>query len=384
MQSMIVHTIPSIAELSSGPTHSVTRLCEELLARGIDVELSTLDRPGHRAVPGFVRRHPVLLGLHRIGASPAMHRWLDSIAAEGRLSLLHNHSLWMLPNVYPGWVAKRRGVPYVVAPRGTFSGGAMRGGHHLAKRAAWQLVQGPALEAVTCWHATAESEVDAIRARGFTQPIAMVTNAVDVPELVRAESARQTVLYLGRLHEQKRVHHLVEAWTRVAEHHPDWDLRIVGPGHRGYSQRLRQLAADLGARRISFEDALHGEMKLAALRSASLFVLPTAHENFGMAVAEALAAGTPAIVTKGAPWAGLSEHQAGWWIEHGVDSLASSMGAAMSLSPERLRRMGEAGREWMRRDFGWPEVARRMNMTYEWILSGTRAEGCPPWVDRCR
>lgn len=86
-----------------------------------------------------------------------------------------------------------------------------------------------------------------------------------------------------------------------------------------------------------------------------------------MTVAEALAAGTPAIVTRGAPWAGLAEHDAGWWIEIGVEPLAACLTEALSLPHARLAEMGESGRAWMERDYAWESVGGRMADFYRWL-----------------
>src|SRR5207249_704153 len=112
----------------------------------------------------------------------------------------------------------------------------------------------------------------------------------------------------------------------------------------------------------------YGVEKSRAYREASLFVLPTHSENFGMTVAEALAAGTPAIVTHGAPWAGLAQYDAGWWIENGVDSLISCLEKALEVPPERLSQMGRAGHDWMKRDFNWQQIGAQFLATYRWIL----------------
>ena len=84
-------------------------------------------------------------------------------------------------------------------------------------------------------------------------------------------------------------------------------------------------------------------------------VLPTLNENFGLTVAEALAAGTPAISTKGASWSGLEREGCGWWIDHGVEPLAAALAHAMALPREALKAMGDKGREWMVR--GLPGTA---------------------------
>ncbi len=99
-------------------------------------------------------------------------------------------------------------------------------------------------------------------------------------------------------------------------------------------------------------------------------MLPTRNENFAMTVAESLAAATPVICTKGAPWAGLAANGCGWWIDHGSEALAAALDQAMTLPPDRLRAMGERGRAWMQRDFAWDGVAVRMAAVYRWLARG--------------
>ena len=130
-------------------------------------------------------------------------------------------------------------------------------------------------------------------------------------------------------------------------------------------------------KRVVFRGPLFGEEKLQAYREADLYVLPTHSENFGITVAEALAAGTPTIVTHGAPWAGLAEHGAGWWIDVGVEPLVACLEKALSTSPQCLGEMGKAGHEWMKRDFSWERISAQFLVTYRWMLTGGEP---PPWV----
>jgi glycosyltransferase involved in cell wall biosynthesis len=93
-------------------------------------------------------------------------------------------------------------------------------------------------------------------------------------------------------------------------------------------------------------------------------------ENFAITVAEALAAGTPVIVTKGAPWHGLAREGCGWWIDHGVEPLAVTLAKAMAMGRIALKAMGSKGRAWMQRDFSWDHVAHDMLDVYRWLSSG--------------
>ena len=129
--------------------------------------------------------------------------------------------------------------------------------------------------------------------------------------------------------------------------------------------------------RILTQLRAEGYVTAPAYADADLFVLPTYSENFGMAVAEALAAGTPAVVTKGAPWASLEQQQAGWWVDISIEALTAGLEAAMSRNRGELSRMGCNGKAWMAAEFSWLEIGRRMLRTYEWVLNGGSA---PKWV----
>ncbi len=377
----ISHTIPSVADLSAGPTYSVIRLCETLIGLGQDVSLSVLDVPGHRQVPGFVKRFPVDLGGAKLGNSSRLFASLRTAAIEGRTAVLHSHNLWMMPTVYPGWVARLTRTPLVCSPRGALAHAALRSGSRF-KIPFWKVIQRPALDWVSCFHATADSEASDIRKHGFRQPVALIPNGIDVPELVRLEGPRRTLLYLGRLHPNKQVDMLIRAWARVESLCADWQLRIVGTDKDapGFLEKLRILAGSLGIKRISFDGELLGEDKLAAFRSADAYVLPTKTENFGITIAEALAAGTPVITTKGAPWPELERRDAGWWIDLDEASLTRTIQTVMAVERRRLQQMGARGRDWMLRDYSWLKVGDMMLSLYRWIDAGMPGGDRPDWV----
>jgi glycosyltransferase involved in cell wall biosynthesis len=166
------------------------------------------------------------------------------------------------------------------------------------------------------------------------------------------------------------------AWKVVQNKFPEWELRIVGPDNRGHMDEMKVLANSLGLQRVVFTGPLIGSEKKGAYADADLFVLPTYSENFGMTVAEALAAGTPAIVTKGAPWIGLGETNAGWWIDTGIDPLVTCLEHALSQPRTSLDTMGLNGRRWMEGDFSWDNIAAKMKATYDWISNGGSKPEC--------
>jgi len=372
----LVHIVSSVAEEASGPTYSVVRLCDSLAGEGSDVRLLTLDWAPDTIFPRYAESCKMGLGPRRLGRSPAMHRWLTQQAAAGGIDLIHAHGLWMMPNVYPGWVAQRHRLPLVVSPRGCFTPYAMSSGSRV-KKLFWPLVQNPALAAVTCFHATAESEYLDIRRMGFKQPVAVIPNGMDeVPYEPPVGHSSLTLLYLGRIHPEKGIECLLQAWQQIEGHFPDWRLRIVGPGNPSYVARMKALAKSLGLIRCDFSGPLYGSDKWVAYRDCDLYVLPSPSENFGMTVAEALMAGRPAIATKGAPWQGLEREGAGWWPDFGVNPLVEVLTLALGMPRETLSDLGRKGRAWMLRKYSWQSIGAEMSAFYAWMLTGGKPPNC--------
>jgi glycosyltransferase involved in cell wall biosynthesis len=218
---------------------------------------------------------------------------------------------------------------------------------------------------------------------GFNQPVSIIPNGVDVPgHIPKTARGIRTLLFLGRIHPVKGVDSLLRAWAEVSDGFQDWRLLVVGTDagysdQAGYLEKMKSLATRLGLKRVEFADPLYGEAKWSAYGAAELFVLPSHSENFGITVAEALAAGTPAIVTRGAPWSELDNREAGWWIDDGVEALVAALKKAMALPPAELARRGANGSAWMTREFSWSTIGSRMDRTYRWLTEGGPA---PSWV----
>jgi glycosyltransferase involved in cell wall biosynthesis len=375
------HVVAAIGDEAMGPSYSVPRLCRSLVDSGVEVRLHVLARGSARVASGVeVHQYAEWPGrfFQTLGVSPRMHRALVDEARH--VELIHNHSLWMLPNVYPGLAVRGTSCALVTSPRGVLARWS-RQRSYVRKKAMWWLGQRFTVERTTCFHATSEAECESVREMGFRAPVAIIPNGVDVPSDDVAASVKQAgrrrVVFFGRIHPVKGVDRLIEAWASLQSRFADWEVDIVGPSGDSYAVEMRRLAERLACTRVHFHDAVYGDEKWKALARAELFVLPSRTENFGMTVAEALAVGVPAIVTKNAPWEGLDRERCGWWIEDGVDSLRSAMVRALSMRPDELSAMGKLGRSWMIRDFSWHSIGQRMAKTYDWIIRGGTA---PSWI----
>jgi glycosyltransferase involved in cell wall biosynthesis len=374
----VAHVIAGLHNPAAGTSYTVLQLADALVRHGVVCQVHTLQSvPKHLSARPDIVGYPAVRIIRRLGISPAMRCGLASAAGD----LLHNHGVWMMPNIYAGMVARGRRAPLVFAPRGMFSERAMAFSRGRKRFVWWCLGQRRAVGATTCFHATSEPEARDIRRLGFHQPIAVVPNGIALPDLgTEARSAsrseRRKVLFLSRIHPIKGIPVLLRAWQRVRHRYPDWELVIAGPDEGGHLNRVQALASELDLTRVSFPGPVFAEAKEALYRSADLFVLPTHSENFGVAIAEALSYSLPVITTTGAPWQQLETRDCGWWIELSEVNLAEALRAAMDLPEDRRNQMGRRGRAWMEESYGWSRIAGEMRGVYEWVLGAGPSPCC--------
>ena len=378
-QIRAIHVVPRVIAESSGPSHVVPHLCRALADEGLDIALKVLEPLPARALPFPVTAYPTLPlpGMYRLGVSPPMARALNAAAQDA--DIIHSHSLWMMPNIYVERAARRGGCKLVVSPHGTLEPWAWQRARW-RKAPIWWLGQRRAVQAADLLHATAESEYDSIRAQDLAQPVAIIPNGVTIPANPphRPDGVgERTLLFLSRIHPKKQVGRLLGVWQRLERVFADWRLVIAGPLGGPYSLSMVTLARNLGLQRAYFIGEVVGEAKWDAYGAADLFVLPTRSENFGLTIAEALAAGTPVITTRGAPWGELKSRGCGWWIPDDEGELEATLHQAMTRPRAELKTMGALGRQWMEQEFSWSLIGEKMAASYRWLLGDADR---PDWI----
>ena len=361
----ILHATNGIDPRSGGPTRSVKGLCRAL-ADGADSIMLFVHSDLHQFCDSG--RLDVRLGTS--GRFRIAKQEFKQIVSEFQPDLVHLHGLWMMSMHADAQVCQELGMPYVISPRGMLDPWALNV-KKWKKRLALFLYQRRDLKCAAAFHATATAEADHIRAQGITQPIIIAPNGVDLPEAhnvldpsahKRSASFRR-VLFLSRLHPGKGLLALAEAWARVRPQ--GWKMRVVGPDGYGHKAEVLAKLNDLGILADwEFCDMVTDQEKWQEYTSADLLVHPSVSENFGITIAEGLAAGLPVICTKGTPWQEI-DGRAGWWIDVGVESLVAALREATSLSDEERMAMGRVGRKLIEEKYTWPSVARLMVKGYE-------------------
>jgi glycosyltransferase involved in cell wall biosynthesis len=187
---------------------------------------------------------------------------------------------------------------------------------------------------------------------------------------------RRIVLFLGRLHYKKQPEVLIRAFHQICSDAADLHLVLAGSGEKLYVEKLRQLARSLGIEdRVLFTGILKNEAVKEAYRAASIFVLPSWQENFGLSVVEAMAAECPVVVSDHMDLApDILRGKCGLVVVPNVDQTARAM--VSLLSNETLRReMGRNGRKLVLEKFTWENCAQELTVAFEDILSG-RKQSC--------
>jgi len=311
-------------------------------------EPSEQSREGFRNI-SFVHDYSHIPLVRTLRLSKTLKCALDECASEA--DVVHNHGLWVMPNIQAVGRPTRGKAPHHRATRHAQPRGSVIS--RRKKRVIWRLAQGAVVRGAACIHATSEAEYQDVRAAGIFNPVAVIPNGIDLPmqdeKVTWARGAERIVLSLGRIHPKKGLDRLLRAWAKVEAEIPGWRLRIVGPAEMGHDEALRALVKEFGLSRVTIEDAIYGGDKLRAYRGADLFVLPTLNENFGLTVAESLAAGTPVISTTGAPWSGLETEGCGCGSTR-VLNASGELGDRHGATPVGAEGDGAKGRAWMERD----------------------------------
>ena len=382
----VLHVSPYIHPSAGGPPVVVERWAEFADGNGWHARvLSTpaLSHDGERSLlAGAGNRYELSL------VSSALEvLWGTGRAKVHRLvqtsDIVHLHTMWSPLNAVVAGVCRSLDKPYVISPHGMLDPYSL-GIKALRKRAYLSIVESRTIRGATGVLFTAHDERDLAVAQIGRVPNPLVIGlGADAPSITRDElkarfmsshpdlASRKLIIFLGRLHPKKRPETVIRAMAAVRSMEPNAALLIVGSGDRGYSNELRQLAADLGVDDcVHFLGLLTGDDKWAALAAAQLFVLPSHQENFAIAVAEALQLGVPVLITDRINiWREIIESGAGILLrEEQLEADIAHHATALLSDVQVAHNMGSRARALALRTYSWAESARKLCASYDAIL----------------
>lgn len=372
-----LHIAASVAASSGGEGLAALRFAEAVAHAGCEVTLLSKDSPSQIATTSTENSHIHMQSIpnHRnpLIALSIQYRFILQFCRKQEINLIHIHGMWTPFLAVAALAARKAGIPFVISPHGCLEPWALTF-KRLKKRLAMIVYQGPILRSAALFFATADQELKSIRSLGLMQPVAVIPNGVEVGTQARhfnPNEALNTILFLSRLHPKKGLADLVEAWAKVRQ--PGWKIVIAGGDEGGYRAQVENLIAARGlTSEFEFLGHVEGARKQACFDMASIFVLPTYSENFGIAIAEALANELPVITTTGAPWSDLISYRCGWWVEPGVEGISSALLDAMALPPQQRTEMGVRGRNLVLKKYSWERIGQAGLEAGQWLLDRSR------------
>lgn len=378
----ILHCISSVNPQGGGPIEGVKQLSAIYQRAGHAVEVLSLDAPDAPWVAAFPSvchaLGPTRLG--KYGYTSRLVPWLKAHAHQYDAVIING--IWQY-HTFGVWRALRRSAtPYFVFTHGMLDPWFKR--HyplkHLKKWMFWPWSEYRVLRDAAAVMFTCEEERrlaresfwlyqcnESVVSYGTSAPPDQVERqlAAFASRFPQLKGKRQ-LLFLGRVHEKKGPDLLFAAFAALRERQPqllsDVQLVMAGPADHDYGRRMQKLAASLGIDdQVTWTGLVGGDVKWGAFRSADAFILPSHQENFGIAVAEAMACGVPVLISNQVNiWREIEEAGGGLVdtaTQAGVERLLEQW---LSMPPDQWSRMSADAKKCFNQKFLIDRTAEAM------------------------
>ncbi|MEB3886584.1 hormogonium polysaccharide biosynthesis glycosyltransferase HpsP [Lyngbya sp. CCY1209] len=389
----ILQIVPSISLVYGGPSQMVRSLSKALADRGVDLTVVTtdsngdsgqppLDVPLDRPVPqdGYQVRYFRCSPFRRYKFSPKLLGWLWQNAGE--FDLAHIHALFSPLSTATATVARTRQLPYILRPLGTLDPADLRKKKRL-KQVYVKLLEGANIAGAAALHFTSEREAEISERFGAETRDLVIPLGVESPEpvadvgdylnqlQVKGDETEPLILFLSRVEPKKGLELLIPALEKIWDGGGRFRFVLAGanPQDPDYDRQIRErIARSPLAGQTTLTGFVTGKAKTALLQVADLFVLPSYYENFGIAVAEAMVAGTAVAISNGVHiWPQVEQAGGGWVSNCEIDEIATMIQTALGDRDE-LRRRGALARDYALEHYSWGAIAEQMIGAYEDIL----------------
>jgi glycosyltransferase involved in cell wall biosynthesis len=379
----ILHIIPTLDPAAGGPPRIALRLAAGVASLGHHVTLMAYDAPATKEA--IDRERGEVAGADRIVLQllPSPDR-LESVFARGARrqiehiirdqSIVHTHSIWNSITRVAHASALAHGVPFVVLANGMLDPWSMRQ-KAMKKQLALATGMRNTLNRAAFIHVANEYEKQGVRAVNITAPVEIIPNGINPeefeprppPGLFYAQHPelknQPFVLFLSRVHFKKGLDYLAAAFARVAAKRPDVRLVVAGPDEGAREPFEAAIRASGLGDRVHLVGSIYSRDRYSALRDAACFCLPSRQEGFSVAILEAMACGTPVVVSEGCHFPELAARGAGEVVPLETGAIAEALERVL-VNDALRERMGAAGREMVMSEYTWPLIAEKMAIAY--------------------
>jgi len=401
----ILQIIPSISLIYGGPSQMIRGLSAALAAQGHDVTILTTTSNGDNGQPpldvplntpveqdGYSIRYYPCAPFKRYKYSAPLITWLQANAHQ--YDIAHIHALFSPLSSIAARTCRKTGLPYILRPLGTLDPTDLKK-KAIAKKLYATLLEAPNIGSAAALHFTSHKEQQTSERFGhspkdFILPIGVTLPALqdqNLPEQLRQEynlpadcfgssqSKRPLLLFLSRIAPKKGFDLLLPALQQLINEGLDFHLILAGgnPQDPAYEQSIyNEIDSSNLKEHVTKTGFVKGDRKRALLTLADLFVLPSYYENFGIAAAEALAAGIPPVISSGVDiHKDVTATESGWVHDCTLESLTQQLRHAIKSPAEREIRSQNAVRCAADR-YGWDAIAQTLQGHYQQILGSTR------------
>ena len=389
----ILQIIPSISLVYGGPSQMVLGLSEALAAQGIDVTIITtnsngdigqspLDVPLNQPIKqnGYQIIYFRCSPFRRYKFSLSLLQWLNANARQ--FDLAHIHALFSPVTTLAATIARGHNLPYIIRPCGMLDPADLQKKKQL-KQIYAALLERANLAGAAAIHFTSKEEAKISERFGLDSTGKMpVSQDLIIPLGVTAglfpnrlrESQVPIILFMSRIEPKKGLDLLIPALESILESGIKFQFILAGsnPQDADYEAGINvKIQNSILGKYTTITGFVTGDRKNELLTNADLFVLPSYYENFGIAVAEAMAAGVPVAISDRIHIAeDIQQAEAGWVGPLEVRSIANSIKSAL-LDPDERQRRGLNGKKYAKKHYNWEAIAQQTIDAYQHILASS-------------
>jgi glycosyltransferase involved in cell wall biosynthesis len=384
----ILYVLPSLSLKLGGPTQAAINFIANLRAQGIDCEVATTNDDGaellevalaqkilYQGIPVWFFQRDVRMKEFILSIS--LTKWLWKNIQN--YDLIHTHYLFSSAPTTAALIARWYKIPYIMRTIGQLTPWALTQSY-LKKQVYSVLIERSNLDRAAAIHCTTYEEAKDVESYGIFAPKIVLPLGVSFSPVIPQSSQKlhklynipdntPIILFLSRFHHKKRPDLLIEAVTQLYEEGHSVHLLLAGSGSNDYTQYLKDLVVSLHmSSQITFVGFVTGIDKQLLLQGSNIFALLSYSENFGIVVAESLAAGLPVVITPGIQIApDIQSAEAGLVVVGELKEVKKAL-RQLLLSSELCDQLGKNGQALAQALYSWPIIAKKLIQFYADVI----------------